>query len=89
MSPLSLARCAGLMAEAVRDGLSLNQPMKGLNLSRTGALVDRQTDHMAGLSTLFSHEGQHPVWSPDFILETMHLSKVLQVYSIINKTFEL
>ncbi len=60
---LPLARCAGLMKEVARDGSDLNRPMKGLNLSRTGALGDRQADHMLGLSALFSHEGQPPVWS--------------------------
>lgn len=60
---LSLARWAGLMEEVAREGSGLNQPRKGLNLSRTGALGDRQADHMPGPSTLFSHEGQPPVWS--------------------------
>lgn len=62
---LSLARCAGLMKAAAREVLGPNQPMKGLNLSRTGALGDRQAGHMPGLSTLLSHEGQPPVWSAD------------------------
>ena len=63
INPLSVARCAGLMVEVARDGLRLNQPMKGLSLSRAGAFGDGQTDQMTGLSILFSHEGQRPVWS--------------------------
>lgn len=42
--PLSLARWAGLMEEAATKDSGLNPPIKGLNVFRTGALGDRQTD---------------------------------------------
>lgn len=63
MPPPSPARWAGVIEEATREGSGLNPSLKGLNVSRTGAPGDRQIDHVLGLSSLFSREGQNPVGS--------------------------
>lgn len=44
-------------------GSGLHRPVKGHNLSRTGAPGDTPTDHLPGPRSLLGHEGQPRVWS--------------------------